>query len=128
MSSAILAHIRSRAASTSSESVMNQLIVRQAQSIAAEVISLCEIVQSYIDLKHFDAEAEALFQEQFSILHRKYQELATSPLASELCIVAYQLGRLEELLKIYVAVPQKSNSERRYDIGKKILSRLLGNF
>ena len=110
--------------------MMTQLIVRQAQSIAAEVISLCEIVQSYIDLKHFDTEAEILFQEQFQAQNRKYQELATSPTsyASELCIVAYQLGRLEELLKLYVAVPQKINSDRRYDIGKKILSRLLGNF
>ena len=130
LSNAILAHIRARTASSNSESVMSQLIVRQAQSIAAEVISLCEIVQSYIDLKHFNVEAETLFQEQFQLQNRKYEELATSlsSYASELCITSYQLGRLEELLKIYVAVPQKINNDRRYDLGKKILSRLLGNF
>jgi hypothetical protein len=124
----ILAHIRARAVATSTESVVTQLVVRQAQSIASEVISLCEIVQSFIDLSLHETQAEALFQEQYQIQSRKYNELAASPLAAgELCTCAYQLGRLEELLKIYSTVPQKSTgSDSRFDAGKKILSRLLG--
>ena len=126
LSAAILAHVRARAVSGSAETtVVNQLVVRQAQVIAADVINLCEIVQSFIDLNIHTAESETLFHEMMEIHSNKFVEMAISPCA-ELATVAYQLGRLEELLKLYAAGPHKGSGGSRYDVGKKILSRLLG--
>ena len=99
---------------------MKGLLEGQETSTSTSVIefslaAVCEIVQTLIDLNLYDKELFSLLS-RFLFAKRK-NNMST-------CAHAFSLGRLEELLRIYEALPMSVKpSTLRYQRGKKILSR-----
>eukprot|EP01041_Mallomonas_annulata_P005759 gene5759-11638_t len=99
---------------------------QQSQKATLKIIPMimnlqekCEILQSFIDLKWYDKE---IFRLSSKYLQVQQQQLLV--LGSSInCEDAFDLGRLEELLKIYNNLPLRQDSSHRYHLGKKILSR-----
>lgn len=123
--SALLNHLKAQPELTP-RSVLSFSNTYVRAQMAAEAASLCDVLQSFIDLKWHNAEASLHLVEQ-SVRLSSQLESFTNHLGDDdgLCACAYHLGRFQELLKIFTTLPASKVSDGRYDIGKQ-LSRWLG--
>ena len=94
--------------------------------MTVEAASLCDVLQTYIELKWHNENALSYLEERNIILFQKLNTFlsSTSPFDDKLCACAYHVGRLDQLLKISKNDVVLKDSKGKYDIGKQ-LSRWL---
>jgi hypothetical protein len=95
--------------------------------VTAEAASLCDVLQTFIELNWHNDSALLYLQERNLILFNKLNSflLSSTPFDDKLCACAYHVGRLDQLLKISKNHLTSKDSRGRYDFGKQ-LSRWLG--
>ena len=95
--------------------------------MTVEAASLCDVLQTYIELKWYNENALSYLEERNIILFQKLNTFlsSSSPFDDNLCACAYHVGRLDQLLKISKNDVVLKDSKGKYDIGKQ-LSRWLG--
>ena len=95
--------------------------------VTVEAASLCDVLQTYIELKWYNENALSYLEERNIILFQKLNTFlsSSSPFDDKLCACAYHVGRLDQLLKISKNDVVLKDSKGKYDIGKQ-LSRWLG--
>lgn len=95
--------------------------------VTAEAASLCDVLQTFIELNWHNDSALVYLQERNLILFNKLNTflLSSTPFDDKLCACAYHVGRLDQLLKISKSHLTPKDNRGRYDIGKQ-LSRWLG--
>ena len=132
--SACAALLRELQAHTHTESAMmveeDMLSLKRNLSrsrVTAEAASLCDVLQTFIELNWYNDNALVYLQERNLILFNKLNTFLLSgiPVDDKLCACAYHVGRLDQLLKISKNRLTSKDSRGRYDIGKQ-LSRWLG--
>jgi hypothetical protein len=112
-----------------------------AHLAATDAASLCETLQSFIELKWYNPEALKLLEQLCTVQQRDYyknksfrhEKMMVPHFLEICCILAYQLGRFEELIAVYRSLcpgtngnlPQKTLPVK-YANARRLAPRLLG--